>query len=139
MTTWQRNIAVRSGAGSSKEGLIRHQCGIIQMLNLVSGAKTWEYLSRGWSTEYHICYYTPKCSSWPVVFKSSICYLGKHGITPVFKMASKTAPSYRNYPWNNSCISESNSIHKILFLNILINVTMLINYIYRYKYAIITI
>ena len=35
MTAWQRNIAVPSGAGSSKEVLIRRQCGIIQMLNLV--------------------------------------------------------------------------------------------------------
>ena len=35
MTAWQRNIAVPSGAGSSKEVWIRRQCGIIQMLNLV--------------------------------------------------------------------------------------------------------
>ena len=37
------------------------------------------------------CYYTPKCSSWSIVFKSSICQLGKHCISPVFKMASKKA------------------------------------------------
>ena len=44
-----------------------------------------------WSTEYHICYYVSNCSSWSVVFKPSIFQLGKPGITPVFKMASKTA------------------------------------------------
>ena len=35
-----------------------------------------------------------------VVFKSSVCHLGKPSITPVFKMASKTAASYRNVPRN---------------------------------------
>ena len=35
MTAWQRNIAVPSGAGSSKEVWFRRQCGIIQMLNLI--------------------------------------------------------------------------------------------------------
>ena len=49
-----------------------------------------------WSTEYYICYYVSNCSSWSVVFKSSVCHLGKPGITPVFKMASKMAVSYRN-------------------------------------------
>ena len=63
-----------------------------------SGANTWGYISRGWSTEYHICYYISKCSSWPVVFKIKRLPLGKPGITPVFKMASKTAASYRNDP-----------------------------------------
>ena len=39
-----------------------------------------------------------------VVFKSSVCHLGKPCITPVFKMASKTAASYRNVPRNkNAC------------------------------------
>ena len=103
-----------------------------------SGANIWGYLSRGLSTEYHIWYYTSKCSSCPVVFKSSFCHLGKPGITTVFKMASKTAATYRNDPWNNNA-SESNHMHKILFLNILIIVKMLIQYIYRYKYVIITI
>ena len=28
-----------------------------------------------WSTEYHICYYVSNCSSWSVVFKSSVCHL----------------------------------------------------------------
>ena len=41
------------------------------------------------SAEYHI-------SSWSLVSKSSVCHLGKPVITPVFKMASKTAASYRN-------------------------------------------
>ena len=64
-------------------------------------------LSRGLSTEYHICYYISKCSSWPVVFKSSVCHLGKPGITPVFKMTSKMAASYRNDPWNdNACLNQ---------------------------------
>ena len=37
--------------------------------------------------------YISKCSSWPVVSKSKLCHLGKPGLTPVFKMASKTAAS----------------------------------------------
>ena len=49
------------------------------------------YLSRGWSMEYHICFYISKCSYWSVVLKSSVCHLGKPCITPVFKMASKMA------------------------------------------------
>ena len=61
--------------------------------------------------EYHICYYISKCSSWPVVFKSSVCHLGKPGITPVFKMASKMAARYRNDPWNNNaCLNQILSI-----------------------------
>ena len=36
-----------------------------------------------------------KYSSWLVLFKSSVCHLGKPGITPVFKMASKTEAGYR--------------------------------------------
>ena len=74
---------------------------------LSGGANTWGSLSRGWSTEYHIPYYISKCLSWPVVFKSSICHLGKPGITPVFKMASKMATSYKNDPWNNNaCLNQ---------------------------------
>ena len=76
-----------------------------------NGANTRGYLSRGKSTEYHICYYISKWSSWPIVFKSSICHLGKPGITPVFKMASKTATSYRNDPGNNNaCLNQILSI-----------------------------
>ena len=57
--------------------------------------------------DYHICYYISKCSSWPVVFKSSVCHLGKAGITLVFKMASKAAASYRNDHWtNNACLNQ---------------------------------
>ena len=63
-----------------------------------SGANTCGYLSKGWSTEYHMCYYISKYSCWTVDFKSSVCHLGKPGITPVFKMASKMAASYRNDP-----------------------------------------
>ena len=89
--------------------------------------------------EYHICYYTSKCSSWPVVFKSSVCHFGKPGITPVFKMASKTAASYKNDPWNNNaCLNQIICI-KFCFLNTLIIVKMLIQYTYRYKYVIITV
>ena len=52
-----------------------------------------------------------KCSSWPTVFKSSVCHLGKPGITPVFKMASKTATSYKNDPWNNNaCLNQILSV-----------------------------
>ena len=77
----------------------------------ISGANTWVWLSRGWSTENHICYYISKCSSWPIVFKSSVCHLGKTGITPVFKMASKTATGYRNDPRNNNaCLNQILSI-----------------------------
>ena len=76
-----------------------------------SEANTWGYLSRGWSTEYHICYYISKCSSWSVVYKSSICHFGKSDITPIFKMASTTAASYRNDPWNNNaCLNQILSI-----------------------------
>ena len=57
----------------------------------ISGANIMGYLSRGWSVEYHICFYIPKCSSWSVVLKSSVCHLGKPCITPVFKMAFKMA------------------------------------------------
>ena len=46
-----------------------------------------------WSTEYHICHYVSKCSSGSVVFKSSVCHLGKPCINPVFKMAPKTVAS----------------------------------------------
>ena len=49
-----------------------------------------------WSTEYHICYYVSNCSSWSVVFKSSVCHLVKPGKTPVFKMASKMTACYKN-------------------------------------------
>ena len=48
------------------------------------------------STEYNICYYVSTCSSWSVVLILSVCHLGKPCITPVFKMPSKTAASYRN-------------------------------------------
>ena len=77
-----------------------------------SGANTWGYISRGWSTDYHICNFISKCSSWSVVFKSSVYHLGKPGITPVFKMASKTAARYkRNDPWNNNaCLNQILSI-----------------------------
>ena len=57
----------------------------------ISGANIMGYLSRGWSMEYHICFYIPKCSYWSVVLKSSVCHLCKPCITPVFKMASKMA------------------------------------------------
>ena len=61
--------------------------------------------------EYHIRYYISNYSSWSIVFKSSVCHLGKPGITPVFKMASKTAASYRNDPWNNNaCLYQILSI-----------------------------
>ena len=56
-----------------------------------------------------------------LVFKSSVCHLGKPGITPVFKMASKTAASNRNAPRNtNVCpifilrIVIGFKMHKIL-------------------------
>ena len=52
-----------------------------------------------WSTEYHICYYVSNCSSRSVVFKSSVCHLGKPGIITLFKMASKTA-AYFHYMHN---------------------------------------
>ena len=40
-----------------------------------------------------------------------VCHLGKPGITPVFKMASKTTASYRNDPWNNNaCLNQILSI-----------------------------
>ena len=73
-----------------------------------------------------------KCSSWPVVFKSSVCHHGKPGITPVFKMASKTAVSYRNDPWNNNA-----RLNQILPINFVFEhpyqyVKMLTEYIYRY-------
>ena len=85
------------------------------MDNTYNEANTWGCLSRGWSTEYHICYYISKCSSWPVVFKSSVCHFGKSSITPVFKMASKTAASNRNDLWNNNaCLNQILSI-KIVF------------------------
>ena len=42
-----------------------------------SGANILGYLSRGWSTEYHICYYVSKCLSWSVVFRSCVCHLDK--------------------------------------------------------------
>ena len=58
---------------------------------IISGANIMDYLSRGWSMEYHICFSIPKCSYWSVVLKSSVCHLGKPCITPVFKMASKMA------------------------------------------------
>ena len=74
-----------------------------------------------WSTEYHICYYVSNCSSWCVVFKSNVCHLGKLGITPVFKMASKMAASYRNAPRNENacpifilCIIFGFTMHKTL-------------------------
>ena len=86
-----------------------------------SGANTWGYLSRGWSTEYNIFYHISKCSSWPVVFKSSVCHVGKPGITPVFKMASKAAASYRNDPLNNNaCLNQilsKNFVFKQLYQN----------------------
>ena len=58
--------------------------------------------------EYHICYYVSKCLSWPIVFKSSVSYFGKPDITPVFKMTSKMAASYRNDPRsNNACLNQT--------------------------------
>ena len=43
----------------------------------------------------------------PVVFKSNICHIGKPGLIPVFKMASKTVASYRNDPRNNNaCLNQ---------------------------------
>ena len=64
---------------------------------------TKEPLSK-WSKEYHICYFISNCLSSSVFFKPSVCHVGKPGITPVFKMASKTAASYRNATRNeNSC------------------------------------
>ena len=64
----------------------------------------WPINGSKWSTEYQFCYYVSNCSSWSVVFKSSVCHLGKSGITPVFKMASKTVACYRNAPRNeNAC------------------------------------
>ena len=80
--------------------------------NHYSGANAWGYLSRGWSAEYHICYYIPKYSSWSVDFKSSVYHLGKPCITLVFKMASKTAATYRNDPWNNNAC-----LNRILCIN----------------------
>ena len=54
--------------------------------------------------ENHFCYYVSNCSSWSVVFRSSVCHLGKPGITPVFKMESKMDASYRNAPSHeNAC------------------------------------
>ena len=67
----------------------------------------------GWACAVEICHdgmledtnsldgaHILKCLSWPVVFKSSVCHLGKPCITSIFKMASKTAATYRNDPWN---------------------------------------
>ena len=77
-----------------------------------SGANTWGYLSRGESTEYHVCYYISKCSSWPVGFKSSVFHLDKMCIIPVLKMASKTTATYRNDPGNNNAyLNNDNRVH----------------------------
>ena len=45
-----------------------------------------------WSSEYHIYYYTSKCSSWSVVFKSSDCHLGKPGITQYSRWRPRRPP-----------------------------------------------
>ena len=46
-----------------------------------------------------------------LLFKSSVGHLGIPGITPVFKMASKTIASYKNDPWtNNACLNQILSI-----------------------------
>ena len=56
------------------------------------------------STTFVIMYQNV-CLQWSVVFKSSVCHLGKPCITPVFKMVSKTAASNRNVPRNkNACL-----------------------------------
>ena len=60
---------------------------------LISGANTWGYLSRGWSTEY------PFVIIHQYVRLRLLC---KPGTTPLSKMASKTAANYRNDPWNNN-------------------------------------
>ena len=54
------------------------------------------------STEHNICFYTSRYSFESVVFKSSVCHLCKPCITPVFKMAPKTAANDRNDPRNST-------------------------------------
>ena len=92
---------------SQKQGKYR----LFPLINAIKWSKYLGLSFKGWSTEYHICYYISKCSSWSVVFKSSVCHLGKPGITPVFKMASKMAASYRNDPRNKyACLNQILSI-----------------------------
>ena len=62
------------------------------------------YLSKGWSMEYHICFYIPKWLSWSVILKSSVCHLGKPCVTPVFKMVSKMAAISKSEPYTKCII-----------------------------------